>query len=96
MVVRRGSGKAMDTSVEALVERLPDRFLAPVLEVADGNMVGLSQYMRDLDQWLREQMRIPPRTDPRSAGYPHPPVVQLMTAIQCLPSEWYRTAFREG
>lgn len=88
MTVRRNRRRS-GISVDELVDRLPDRFLVPALEVENGNMTGLGRYMRDLDDYLRQEMGLPSTTDPRSAGKPLP-VAEVMAAIGCPPSDWYR------
>lgn len=88
MTVRRNRRRS-GISVDQLVDQLPHQFLVPELEVENGNMTGLGRYMRELDEHLRQQLGLLPTTDPRSAGQ-HPPVAEVMAAIGCPPSDWYR------
>lgn len=93
-VKRRGTGRP-DQSISALIERLPDRFLSPVLETSHGNMIGLQKFMADLDVHLRDELGLWPAEDPRSRRDHEPPVSEVMAAIGCPPSEWYRELLRE-
>ncbi|WP_182623917.1 hypothetical protein [Rhodococcus opacus] len=56
MTRRRGSNKG------SLVDRLPARFLRPVIDPEDV-FGSLNAYMDDLDLWVREELRLPDRRD---------------------------------
>lgn len=94
VVKRRGTGRP-DQSISALVDRLPARFLSPVPETDNGNMTGLQKYMTDLDIHLRDELGLWPAEDPRSRRDSEPPVSDVMAAIGCPPSDWYRELLRE-
>ncbi len=74
-------------TLEQILGNLPRRFYEPDPATEDGSMTGLSAYHRDLDGWLRRELRLPPAGDPRGSNAP---TVEVMTLLGIEPSEWYR------
>ena len=72
-------------ALDAAIENLPERFLAPEVRTEAGQMTGLAAYMADLGQHLREVL-----------GTDSPPTIDVMTAIGIPPSRWYRAALEEN
>lgn len=77
--------------LDDVLDRIPERFTTNIsVTVEHGQMVGLSDYTRDLDRWLRDELGIPqesPRYQGRTA-----PVSEVMEALGVPPSEWFRQA----
>ncbi len=88
MTRRRGS-HAVSGSIESLLSRLPERFWHPTPVVEDGQLVGLQDYLGDLEEHLRKQLAMRPVTDLRSVRE-QPPVAEVMAAIDCSPAKWYQ------
>lgn len=88
MTRRRGS-HAVSGSIKSLLMRLPERFWHPCPGVEDGQLVGLQDYLGDLEDHLRKQHAMRPATDLRSARE-HPPVAEVMAAIDCSPAKWFQ------
>lgn len=67
-----------------LEDRLPDRFLAPVIDT--GDVFGsLNAYADELDRWVRSELGLAPRHDTY-----HDKVHGIMAEIGIDPAEWIR------
>ncbi len=75
MTTRKNSRRT--GSLDRVLETLPERFLAPVATVVDGDPIGLINYMRDLTAHLEAQTGQEGQT------------VEAMTALGIPPSRWY-------
>ena len=58
-------------------------------------MTGLRRYMRDMNEWLRDEMQLRPIALAGKASA-EPPVHAVMEAIGCPASEWYRILLTRG
>jgi hypothetical protein len=84
VTVRKGSKQA--SSLESAIDNLPERFLDPVAEVKDGNMVGLAAYISDMTQHLQKEL----------GGVSNTQVIDVMSTLGVAPSEWYRAVMQSG
>jgi hypothetical protein len=86
----RHNQRSQGTTVDLLASRLPDRFLDLSLTVQDGILVGLTQYISGMTEWIDSELGTTERDRRNGETTGQQITPELMRELGCEPAEWYK------
>ncbi len=90
MGVKRRNSKRKVRTVSDLVDRLPDRLLDLDPEVREGDPVGLKHYIRELSEFINDQLGVTELTRSRGENPGQRVAPEVMRVIGADAAQWYR------